>query len=89
MMQAKGIKHVIGMGHATNMCLLGKDSGMNTWLERGINTVSVGDLTEAMYSPIDAPYVSREEATRIMVEYIEKFLCPTINSDQVLKWRTH
>jgi hypothetical protein len=85
MMQAKGIKNVIGMGQAANMCLLGREPGMYTWLGRGINTVVVGDLTEAAYTPIDPPYVTHEEATRLMVEYIEKFLCPTVNSEGVLK----
>ncbi|MBE0697009.1 MAG: hypothetical protein IH586_08800 [Anaerolineaceae bacterium] len=40
----------------------------------------VRDLTDAMYNPAQAPYVSHDEGTRLVIEYIEKFWCPTVLS---------
>jgi hypothetical protein len=37
----------------------------------------IRDLTDALYNPARPPYVSHEEGTRLVVEYIEKFWCPT------------
>ncbi len=43
------------------------------------------DLTGAMYNPEKPPYVSHEEGTRLIVEYIEKFWCPSISSEDLVK----
>jgi hypothetical protein len=40
----------------------------------------VRDLTDAMYNPFRSPYVSHDEGTRLVVEFIEKFWCPTLLS---------
>jgi hypothetical protein len=44
----------------------------------------IRDLTDALYNPASPPYVSHEEGTRLIVEYIEKFWCPTLASDDLL-----
>jgi hypothetical protein len=33
-----------------------------------------------MYSSARPPYVSHEEGTRLVVEYAEKFWCPSLDS---------
>jgi hypothetical protein len=38
-----------------------------------------------MYNPAMPPYVSHEQGTRLVVEYIEKFLCPTVKSGDIIK----
>ncbi|GHT95063.1 hypothetical protein FACS1894141_2980 [Spirochaetia bacterium] len=81
---AKGIKYLIYMGVHTNMCVLGRSFAIKKMLRRGMKTVLVRDLTDAMYNPERPPYVSHEEGTRLIVEYIEKFYCPTIDSGQLL-----
>jgi hypothetical protein len=36
-----------------------------------------------MYNPGMPPYVSHDEGTALVVEYIEKFYSPTIDSSQL------
>jgi len=37
-----------------------------------------------MYNPKMEPYVSHFKGTELIIEYIEKYVCPTITSDQVI-----
>jgi hypothetical protein len=80
---ARGIKYLIYMGVHTNMCILGRSFAIKPMLRRGMKTVLARDLTDAMYNPEKPPYVSHEEGTKLIVEYIEKFYCPTIDSGQL------
>jgi nicotinamidase-related amidase len=77
------IKHLIYTGVHTNMCILNRSFGIKAMLRRGIQTILVRDLTDAMYNPEKPPYVSHEDGTKLVVEYIEKFYCPTIDSCQL------
>jgi len=79
----KGIKNVIIMGVHTNMCVLGRSFGIKQMVKWGFNVVLVRDLTDAMYNPYKPPYVSHEEGTKLIIEYIEKFWCPTILSSDL------
>ncbi len=81
--QQKGIEFILFMGIHTNMCVLNRPFGIKRWVRRGFPIAFVSDLTDAMYNPAMPPYVSHEEGTRLVVEYIEKFLCPTVTSDQL------
>ena len=45
----------------------------------------IRDLTDSLYNPSMPPYVSHEEGTRLVVEYIEAFWCPSISSAEVLQ----
>jgi nicotinamidase-related amidase len=83
--QTRGIRHVIILGVHTNMCVLNRSFGIKQLVRWGFDTTLVRDLTDAQYSPAQAPYVPHEEGTRLVVEYIEKFWCPTIHSDDLLK----
>ena len=56
-------------------------------MRRGIPVALVRDLTDTMYNPARPPYVSHDEGTRLVVEYIEKFWCPTIMSSDLM-WTT-
>jgi hypothetical protein len=51
----------------------------------GKRVALVRDLTDAMYNPARPPYVSHAEGTRLVVEYIEKFWCPTVASRGLLE----
>jgi len=62
--------------------------GLSRWLNGvkwGVNCILVRDLTDAMYNPRRPPYVSHEKGTELVVEYIEKYWCPSILSDDLLK----
>jgi type 1 glutamine amidotransferase len=50
----------------------------------GKNVVLVRDMTDTMYNPARAPYVSHFTGTDLIVEHIEKWVCPTVTSDQIL-----
>nr|MDO8113801.1 isochorismatase family protein [Candidatus Sigynarchaeota archaeon] len=80
----KGIKHVLFAGVHTNMCVMGRSFAIKQLVGWGIDVMFVRDLTDAMYNPALPPYVNHDEGTRLVVEYIEKFLCPTVTSDQVM-----
>lgn len=76
----KGIRNLIFMGVHTNMCVLGRSFAIKQMVRWGFNAVLARDLTDAMYNPFKPPYVSHEEGTQLIIEYIEKFWCPTMLS---------
>jgi len=84
-MQARGIKNVLILGVHTNMCILNRSFAIKAMAERGVNVALVRDLTDTMYNPARSPYVSHEEGTRLVIEYIEKFWCQTITSADLVK----
>ena len=79
----RGIKFVLYMGVHTNMCVLNRTFAIKAMLRRGMNIALVRDLTDAMYNPERPPYVGHDEGTRLIVEYIEKFYCPTVDGGQL------
>jgi nicotinamidase-related amidase len=83
LLSSRGIKLLIYAGVHTNMCVLNRSFGIKNMLRRGYGTLLVRDLTDPMYNPERPPYVSHEEGTALMVGYIEKFYCPTIDSAQI------
>ena len=84
LLEDRGINNVILVGVHTNMCVLGRPFGLRQMAKNGKHVVLVRDLTDTMYNPKKAPYVSHFEGTRLIVEHIEKFVCPTITSNQLL-----
>ena len=82
-LKAQNINTVIYMGVHTNMCILHRPFAIKAMLRRGMGTILCGDLTDCMYNPAMPPYVSHDEGTRLIIEYIEKFYCPTISSYQI------
>ena len=54
---------------------------------QGQNVVLMRDMTDTMYNPARWPYVSHFTGTDLIVSHIERYVCPTITSDQFLKLR--
>ncbi|OQA44305.1 MAG: Isochorismatase family protein [Chloroflexi bacterium ADurb.Bin325] len=81
---AHAIRQALILGVHTNMCILNRSFGIKALVRRGTPVALVRDLTDAMYNPARPPYVSHDEGTRLVVEYIEKFWCPTIVSRDLL-----
>ena len=79
----RGIKNVLLVGVHTNMCVLGRPFGLRQMAKNGKNVALVRDLTDTMYNPARWPNVSHFQGTDLIVEHIEKFVCPTITSDQI------
>lgn len=75
-----GIKNIVLMGVHTNMCVLGRPFGIRQMVRLGFNVALARDLTDAMYDPREYPYVSHTRGTELVVEHIEKYWCPSIDS---------
>jgi nicotinamidase-related amidase len=84
LLEERGIQNVILMGVHTNMCVLGRPFGLRQMAKNGKHVVLMRDLTDTMYNPARWPYVSHFRGTDLIVEHIEKFVCPTITSNQIL-----
>ncbi|WP_422926608.1 ThuA domain-containing protein [Singulisphaera sp. PoT] len=83
-LEVRGIRNVILLGVHTNMCILGRPFGLRQLAKNGKNVVLMRDMTDTMYNPARAPFVSHYAGTDLIIEHIEKFVCPTITSDQIL-----
>lgn len=84
-MESRGIKNVMLMGVHTNMCVLGRPFGLRQMAKNQKNVVLVRDLTDTMYNPQMRPFVSHFTGTDLIVEHIEKWVCPTVTSNQLLE----
>ena len=71
------------MGVHTNMCVLNRTFGIKQMVRWGVAIGLVRDLTDAMYNPAMPPYVSHDAGTQLVIEYIEKFWCPTLHSSDL------
>jgi nicotinamidase-related amidase len=76
--------NVILTGVHTNMCVLGRPFGLRQMARNGKHVVLMRDMTDTMYNPERWPYVSHFAGTDLIIEHIEKFVCPTITSDQLI-----
>ena len=80
LLEARGIKNVVLLGVHTNMCVLGRPFGLRQMSKNGKNVVLMRDMTDTMYNPAKSPYVNHFSGTDLIVEHIEKFVCPSITS---------
>jgi nicotinamidase-related amidase len=83
-MRAAGIENLVVMGVHTNMCVLNRSFAIKQMTRWGIRCVLVRDLTDAMYNPSRAPYVSHDRGTELVVDHIERYWCPSILSRDLL-----
>jgi len=84
-LNARGIRTLLIMGVHTNMCILNRTFAIKQMTRWGMRPILVRDLTDAMYSPQDRPYVSHDAGTQLVIEHIEKYWCPTTTSDAILQ----
>lgn len=84
LLSERGIDNVILLGVHTNMCVLGRPFGLRQMAKNGKNVVLMRDMTDTMYNPARWPHVSHFRGTELIIEHIEKFVCPTVTSDQIL-----
>ncbi|HEV7405409.1 MAG TPA: GDSL-type esterase/lipase family protein [Chthoniobacteraceae bacterium] len=84
LLEARGIRNVILMGVHVNMCVAGRPFGLRQMARNGKHVVLMRDLTDSMYNPARWPFVSHERGTGLFIEHIEKRICPTITSDQLI-----
>jgi nicotinamidase-related amidase len=84
LLEARGIKNVMLVGVHVNMCVSGRPFGLRQMAKNGKNVVLVRDLTDSMYNPKQRPFVDHYRGTALYIEHVEKYICPTITSDQIL-----
>jgi len=80
LLEQQGVKNAILMGVHTNMCVLGRPFGLRNLAKSGKNVVLMRDLTDTMYNSKMRPIVSHFTGTDLIVEHVEKYVCPTITS---------
>ena len=83
-LQYRGIEHLLIMGVHTNMCVLHRTFAIKQMVRWGVDVALIRDLTDAMYNPGMPPYLSHAEGTGLVVEFIEKFWCPSVESGDIL-----
>lgn len=83
-LQDRGIRQVILAGVHTNMCVLGRPFGLRRMKLAGMNVALMRDLTDTMYNPAAKPFVSHFSGTDLIVDHIERYVCPTLTSDQII-----
>ena len=83
-LQSLGIRNVILCGVHTNMCVIGRPFGLRQMARNGKHVVLMRDMTDTMYNPQRWPHVSHFVGTQLIVSHIERYICPTITSDQIL-----
>jgi len=71
---------VLMMGVHTGMCILHRSFGIKQMVKWGVEIALVRDLTDALYNPARPPYVSQRQGTELIIRFIEKFWCPTVDS---------
>jgi hypothetical protein len=81
--RAEGIKNLAIMGVHTNYCVTNRSFGIRQMVRLGMNMVLVRDLTDAMYDPRERPYVSQARGSELVVEHIERYLCPSILAEDL------
>jgi hypothetical protein len=84
LLEARGLTNVILLGVHVNKCVTGRPFGMRQMAKNGKHVVLVRDLTDAMNNPKCWPYLDHYRGTELFLEHVEKFIGPTITSDQIL-----
>ncbi|SPE36870.1 Isochorismatase hydrolase [Candidatus Sulfopaludibacter sp. SbA6] len=84
-LRERGIRNLLVMGVHVNMCILNRSFAIKQMTRWGIRCILVRDLTDAMYSPQDRPWVSHDQGTQLVIEFIEKYWAPTTTSADLLR----
>jgi nicotinamidase-related amidase len=84
LMRQRGIEQVLICGVHLNMCVLHRPFAIRQLVTQGMEVALLRDLTDTMYNPAQRPYVSHFEGTRLMVEHVEKYWCPSTTSAAIL-----
>jgi nicotinamidase-related amidase len=89
LLRSRNVETIFYTGVHANMCILNRTFAIKQMTRWGLHCILLRDLTDAMYSPQDAPHVSHQQGTELVVEYIEKYWSPTALSDELLRTLGH
>ena len=84
LLESRQIAQVVLTGVHANMCVLGRPFGLRQMKRGGKQVLLMRDMTDVMYEPNSWPYVSHFTGMDLVIEHIEKYICPTVTSDQVI-----
>lgn len=84
LIQHRGLQQLVIMGVHTNMCILNRSFAIKQIVRWGQPVALMRDLTDAMYNPASSPYVDHATGTQLVIDYIEKYWCPTVCSSDFL-----
>ena len=83
-LKEKGLDTVFVLGVHTNMCVLNRTFAIKQLVKWNVRTFLVRDLTDAMYNPKMKPFVDHDRGTQLVIGFIEKNWCPTVESKSLL-----
>lgn len=84
LLEARGIENVLLVGVHVNMCVAGRPFGLRQMAKNGKKVALVRDLTDSMYNPGCWPHVTHHQGTQLFIEHLEKYVSPTVTSNQLL-----
>ena len=84
LLKLRGIKTLFVAGVHTNMCILNRTFAIKQMTRWGVRCILLRDLTDAMYDPGAAPFVSHDRGTELVIEHIERYWCPSALSTDLL-----
>jgi hypothetical protein len=83
------IKHLLVVGAHLNMCILDRPYAIRNLLRYGVNVSIVRDLVDPLYnskSPPEGYPKTREEAKNLLLNYLEKYYCPTTSTHEIYSY---
>ena len=83
-LHARGILRVLMLGVHTNMCILGRPFAIRNMVRYGFSPVLVRDLTDCRATNEEPPFCQHFTALDYVIWHIEKYLCPTVRSGELL-----
>ena len=83
-LKLRGIDTLLVAGVHVNMCILNRTFAIKQMTKWSVKTILLRDLTDSMYDPDDAPRVSHDRGTELVIEHIEKYWAPSITSPELL-----
>lgn len=83
LLEDRGIQNVMLMGVHLNMCVLGRPFGIRQMVNVGKNVALIRDMTDTMYNPAMKPMVSHYVGTDLVVEFVERYWCPSFVSTDI------
>ena len=85
LLRSRGIDTIFYAGVHANMCILNRTFAIKQMTKWGMRCILLRDLTDAMYGPQDAPHVTHQQGTELVIDYIEKYWSPTALSQDLTR----
>jgi len=84
-LRSRRIESLLFAGVHANMCILNRTFGIRQMTRWGVRCILIRDLTDAMYNPARAPFVSHSAGTELVIEHIEKYWAPSVTSVELTR----